>query len=317
MMSNHKNKYLFGPVPSRRLGISLGVDLVPHKTCSLNCVYCECGRTTNLTNERKEYVPTEAVIAELKQFLGPNPKLDYITFSGSGEPTLHSGIGDIVKFLRKYFPGYKIALLTNGTLFYQPELIEEVKSIDLILPSLDAASDRIFQKLNRPIRKLNIETMIDGLVKLRAEFSGKIWLEIFIVPGLNDTEHEIERLRNVIHLIEPEQVQLNTLDRPGTANWVKSATKAELEKIAEQLDWETNIIANFQKREQIASYNSDIESSIIQTIKRRPSTIDDLSATLGLHQNELNKYIETLLEREQIRSAVMERGTFFRLVNNE
>ena len=129
--------FLFGPVPSRRLGISLGVDLVPHKTCSLNCIYCECGRTTNLTIERKEYVQTETVIAELKNFLEPEPKLDYITFSGAGEPTLHSGIGEIVKFLKTSFPDYKIALLTNGTLFYQPGLIEEVRNIDLILPSLD------------------------------------------------------------------------------------------------------------------------------------------------------------------------------------
>ena len=155
--------YLFGPVPSRRLGISLGVDLVPHKTCSLNCIYCECGRTTNLTIERKAYVPTETVLAELKTFLEPKPKLDYITFSGAGEPTLHSGIGEIVKFLKTNFPNYKIALLTNGTLFYQPELIKEVKSIDLILPSLDAASDLVFRKLNRPFPKLHIETMIEEL----------------------------------------------------------------------------------------------------------------------------------------------------------
>ena len=309
--------YLFGPVPSRRLGISLGVDLVPHKTCSLNCIYCECGRTTNLTIERKAYVPTETVLAELKTFLEPKPKLDYITFSGAGEPTLHSGIGEIVKFLKTNFPDYKIALLTNGTLFYQPELIKEVKSIDLILPSLDAASDLVFRKLNRPFPKLHIETMIEGLVKLRSEFSGQMWLEIFIVPGLNDTEREITRLRKAIHRIKPGQVQLNTLDRPGTANWVEPATKAELEKIAEQLDWETAIIANFQKREQVASYNADIESTILQTIKRRPCTVDDLASTLGLHPNEINKYIETLLEKKQIRSEVMERGTFFILINHE
>ncbi len=304
-------------MPSRRLGISLGVDLVPHKTCSLNCVYCECGRTTNLTVQRKEYVPTKTVLSELKHFLTSNPKLDYITFSGSGEPTLHSGIGEIVSYLKNNHPSYKIALLTNGTLFNQPKIRQEVKGIDLILPSLDGVSDKVFRKINQPFQELSIKNIIEGLAKLRTEFSGTMWLEIFIVPGLNDTEEEVKLLRQAVHSIKPDQVQLNTLDRPGTANWVKAVTKDELKKIAAQLDWETIIIANFQKREQIASYNADTESLILQTLKRRPCTTDDLSAVLGLHPNELNKYIEALLKREKIRSVFMNRGTFFRLVDDE
>lgn len=311
MTAYHYN-YLFGPVPSRRLGISLGVDLVTHKTCSLNCIYCECGRTTNLTIERKEYVPSETVLAELKKFLTPKPRLDYITFSGSGEPTLHSGIGEIDKFLKTNFPDYKIALLTNGTLFYQPGLIEEVKSIDLILPSLDAASDHIFRKLNRPFHKLKIETIIDGLVQLRKKFQGQMWLEVFIVPGLNDSDDEIMRLKSAIQGIKPDRVQLNTLDRPGTVAWVKPATKNLLEMIAKKFNRNVEIIANFQQRDQVASYRADVESSILQTIKRRPSTVDDLSTTLGLHPNEINKYIETLLHRNLIRSEVLERGVFFK-----
>jgi len=306
--------YLFGPVPSRRLGISLGVDLVPHKTCSLNCIYCECGRTTNLTIERKEYVPTETVKTELQTFLEPKPSLDYITFSGAGEPTLHSGIGEITKFLKTDFPDYKIALLTNGTLFYQSGLIEEVKTIDLILPSLDAASDLIFKKLNRPFHELKIKTIIDGLVRLRKNFTGQIWLEVFIVPGLNDTDDEINRLKSAIQQIKPDRVQLNTLDRPGTIAWVKPATKNLLEAIAQKLNHHTEIIANFQGREQVASYNTDVASTILQTIKRRPCTVEDLSSILGLHQNEINKYIETLLSRNLIRSEVLERGVFFKSI---
>lgn len=312
-MTNHQYKYLFGPVPSRRLGISLGVDLVPHKTCSLNCIYCECGKTTNLTSDRKEYVPTETVLTELKTFLSPNPKLDYITFSGSGEPTLHSGIGQIATFIKENFPGYKIALLSNGTLFYQPGLIEEVQNIDLILPSLDAVSDLIFKKLNRPFHELKIERVIDGLIQLRKNFTGQIWLEVFIVPGLNDTDDEVAQLKSTIQRINPDRVQLNTLDRPGTVAWVKPATKKSLEMIAKKLNRNTEIIANFQKRDQVASYSADVESSILQTIKRRPSTVDDLSTTLGLHPNEINKYIEILLHQNLIHSEVLERGVFFRI----
>ncbi|MBN2007890.1 radical SAM protein [candidate division KSB1 bacterium] len=305
--------HLFGPVPSRRLGISLGIDLVPYKTCSLNCVYCECGATTDLTLERKEYAPTNAVISELKQFLSTSPKLDYITFSGAGEPTLHSGIGQIVEFLKNDFPHYKTALLTNGTLFYQQILINEVKKIDLILPSLDAASDPVFRKIDRPVKGLGIQNIITGLVNLRSEFPGTIWLEIFIVPGVNDSEEEIKLLREAIHRIRPDQVQLNTLDRPGTESWVKAATKIKLENIAQHLDWETDIIANFQKREHIASYNLEIEDAIIQTLKRRPCTSYDLSAVLGSHPNEINKYLDSLLKHKRIRSEEMERGRFYKI----
>ncbi|MBN2355464.1 radical SAM protein, partial [candidate division KSB1 bacterium] len=277
-MTDHPYKYLFGPVPSRRLGISLGIDLIPPKTCSLNCIYCECGRTTKLTITRKEYVPTDEVIAELKHFLGSKPKLDYITYSGSGEPTLHSGIGRITESLKTDFPDYRIALLTNGTLFYQPGLIEEVQAIDVILPSLDAVSDDVFIKINRPLPSLKIEAIVEGLIELRKKYPGPIWLEIFIVPGLNDSDAEIEKIATVVGRIQPERIQLNTLDRPGAVAWVEPASKSVLEKIAQKLGDRAEIIAHFRKREQVASYNADVESAILQTIKRRPCTVDDLSS---------------------------------------
>lgn len=310
---HHLYQYLFGPVPSRRLGISLGIDLVSPKTCSLDCIYCECGKTTHLTIERKPFVPIKTVLAELHTFLAPGPKVDYITFSGSGEPTLHSGIGQIASYLKEKFPDYKIALLTNGTLFSQRRLIQEVQSIDLILPSLDAASESVFRKINRPERRLSIEGVINGLVQLRQNFRGQIWLEVFIIPGLNDSDAELHRLQLAIQRINPNRVQLNTLDRPGTVAWVKPAARHSLEIISSQLGRNAEIIANFQKREQISSYNINIESTILQTLKRRPCTVDDLSFVLGLHPNEINKYIETLLSQNLICAEILPRGIFFKL----
>jgi wyosine [tRNA(Phe)-imidazoG37] synthetase (radical SAM superfamily) len=312
-MANKAYKYLFGPVPSRRLGISLGVDLVPHKTCSLNCIYCECGATTNLTLERKAYVPTAAVLKELALFLQNQPRLDVITFSGSGEPTLHSGIGEIIQFIKKSYPVYKLALLTNGTLLHLPEVREAVQPVDFILPSLDAVSDAVFRKINRPVAGLNAGDVISGLVEFRKIFAGQMWLEIFIVPGVNDHAEEIARFKATIRRIQPDQVQLNTLDRPGAETWVRPETRAILEQIATQLDWPTEIIANFKKREQIASYQPDIESTLLQTIKRRPCTVEDLATTLGLHPAEINKYIEALLSRGTIVVETLERGLFFKL----
>lgn len=303
--------HLFGPVPSRRLGRSLGVDLVLHKTCSFDCVYCECGKTTLLTNERDEYVPTSDVLAELNQFLSTRPSLDYVTFSGAGEPTLHSGIGKIVKFIKSNFPHYKIALLTNGSLFHNETLREDVIEIDLILPSLDAAADEIYQKINRPHQKINLSQIILGLVELKKIQQGQMWLEIFIIPGLNDQPDHIEQLKNVIHRIKPDLVQLNSLDRPGTENWINGASQKQLEKIAAKLEWRTEIIAKFPDRKASTAYHENIEVAILEMIKRRPCTLEDLSQIMELHINEVNKYLDTLLKSDQIQARQMERGLFY------
>jgi len=304
-------KHLFGPVPSRRLGVSLGIDLVPYKTCTLNCVYCECGRTTNLTVDRKEYVPLAEILAELDDYLKKSPELDYITFSGSGEPTLHTGVGEIIRFLKEGYPSYRVAVLTNGTLFYDKGIREEVKNADLIIPSLDAASEEAFGMVNRPHGSLSIDVIIKGLAELRKEFSGDIWLEVFIVPGMNDSDAELQLLKKAIGEIRPDRVQVNTLDRPGTESWVMPAKKAELDRIALLLSGE--VIANFESRKRAKSFSKDIEEDIISTLGRRPCTAKDLSAILGLHLNEVNKYLQTLLESGGVYSEEEARGTFFRL----
>ena len=227
MQYNH----LFGPVPSRRLGISLGVDLVPLKTCTLNCIYCECGRTTDLTVTRKNYVPLSEVKEELTDYFANNPRPDYITFSGSGEPTLNSNIADVLHFIRNHIHDIPVAVLTNGTLFSIKQVREDIKDAAVVIPSLDAATGKLFRKINRPYPRLEIDTIIDGLIRFRKEYSGQIWLEIFIVPGMNDTEHELTALKQAIEKIAPDQIQLNTLDRPGPVSTIRAATRQELEHI--------------------------------------------------------------------------------------
>ena len=307
-------KHLFGPVPSRRLGISLGVDLVPHKVCSLDCIYCEVGKTTNCTIERQEYVPINEVLNELDDYLKQKPNLDFITFSGAGEPTLNSGIGKVISFIKEKYPQYKLALLTNSTLLHDKNLRKEIINIDLILPSLDAASEDVFRKLNRPNPKVEIEKVIKGLLIFKKEFKGKMWLELFIVPGLNDSEKELTILKNAILKINPEKVQLNTLDRPGTEPEVKSVLKEKLEEIAEFLKpLSVEIIAKFVSRQKVKSFNKNIENQILETIRRRPCTDKDLSVMLGLHLNELNKYLAELLKRDIIKSEFQKRGVFFKI----
>ncbi len=307
-----KYKHLFGPVPSRRLGVSLGIDLIPFKTCTLDCVYCECGKTTNLTVERKEYIPVGEIFDELNEYLDNYPDLDFITFSGSGEPTLHSGIGDIINFLKQNYSRYRIALLTNGTLLYQEKLRSEVKEVDLIMPSLDAVSENAFKRINRPHSSLDPRRIISGLVELRKEYPGEIWLEIFIVPGLNDTKDELLSLKKAIRRINPDRVQLNTLDRPGTESWVMATRKEELEAISSYLG-NAEIITEFTSRKKITSFSKDIEGNILSTLKRRPCTAKDVSHSLGLHLNEINKYLQVLLETDKIEGEEQERGVFFKV----
>jgi wyosine [tRNA(Phe)-imidazoG37] synthetase (radical SAM superfamily) len=309
-------KYLFGPVPSRRLGISLGVDIVPHKVCTLNCVYCEVGKTTNLTLKRREYVPIAEVIAELDSYLSQGPDLDYITFSGQGEPTLNSGLGEIISFLKAKYLRYKVAILTNGTLFWDKGLRAEVLPADVILPDLDAISELTFKKINRPHKDLKNEDIINGLIALRNEFQGKIYLEVFLVPGINDTPAEQKLLKKTLLQIAPDLVQLNSLDRPGTEAWVKPCSEDCLQDIARDLSpLNVEIVAKAQSRKKIQSFNQSIEKEILATIKRRPCTDQDLCAILNLHQNELNKYLSQMLNEDMIEALEMDRGVFFRIKN--
>jgi len=307
-------KYLFGPVPSRRLGMSLGIDLIPSKVCSLNCVYCECGKTTNLTIERKEYVSYNKVTNELEHYFKNNPAPDYVTFSGSGEPTLNLKIGDIIKFLKSNYPYIPIAVLTNGTLFDQKKVRTELLDVDLVLPSLDAASESSFKKINRPFHTLNINKYIQGLIDFRKEYSGKIWLEVLILPGYNNNKKDLKLLKDAFVKIKPDRIQLNSLDRPGILNTLRSATRNELQQIADFFGLDNvEIIASAPKRKEIKSYRKDTETAILETIFRRPCTLDDLSEILGLHKNEINKYLDVLESDDKIEIIRQSRGIFYKI----
>jgi len=307
-------KYLFGPVPSRRLGMSLGIDLVPKKVCSLDCVYCEVGKTTKLTVDKKEYVLYDRIIKELEHYFNTNPDPDYITFSGSGEPTLNICIGEIISFIKQMKPSIPVAVLTNGTMLYDQDVREAINKADVILPSLDAVTDVVFNKINRPHKDLTIDKCIQGLIKLRNEFNGKIWLEVFILPNYNDSDNELYELKKWILKINPDLIQLNTLDRPGTVSGLRGATKEELERIVKfwNID-KVEIIASAPERKYVQSYRSNIASAILGTIARRPCTLDDLSKILGIHISEINKYLDVLEAEDKIETVEQERGVFYQI----
>ncbi|MGI6022051.1 MAG: radical SAM protein [Methanoculleus sp.] len=307
-------RYLFGPVCSRRLGTSLGVDLVPLKTCTFNCVYCECGRTTRLTGERREYVPTGQVIAEVDEYLARAPDLDYVTFAGSGEPTLHSGIGEIISFIKDQYPRYRIAVLTNGALLGDPDVRAALMRADLVIPSLDAVSEETFQKINRPCPGITARDLLEGLTTFAREFTGEIWLEVFIIPGQNDTEEEILRLKDAISAIRPDHIQVNTLDRPGAEIWVRPASPLTLERIASMLGGRAEVIGAACSSQALPPKATEVTDLLLATIKRRPCTIDDLVGTLGLRPAEISKCLRVLEAEGRIESIRETRGIFYRAV---
>ncbi|MDK2890444.1 MAG: hypothetical protein PWR21_1076 [Methanoculleus sp.] len=303
-------RYLFGPVPSRRLGISLGIDLVPHKTCAFDCVYCECGRTTDLTCKRREYVPTDRVIAELDDFLAKRPDLDYITFAGSGEPTLHTGLGEIIAFIKDRYPRYRVAVLTNSALLTDPEVRAALMRADLVVPSLDAVSEEAFLKINRPCPGLTAGRVLEGLLDFVREYTGEVRLEVFIVPGINDTEEEILRLKDAVAAIKPDRVQVNTLDRPGTDIRVRPASRGALERIAGVLAGE--VIGAACTDRALSPEVRDAGEIILATIRRRPCTGADLAALLGIRPTEVAKHLRVLEARGLIEQVREKRGVFYR-----
>lgn len=307
-------KYLFGPVHSRRLGVSLGVDVVPFKTCSMDCVYCECGATTCLTTDVREWTPTEEIIAELTDYLARNPALDVITFSGGGEPTLHRGIGDIIAFLKRDHPRYRVVLLTNGSLFQRPEVRARVREADIIVPSLDAAGEQAFRSINRPAEGITAAGVIEGLVSLRGEFAGELCLEIFVVPGFNDTDIELARLRAACDRIRPDQVQLNMLDRPGTERWVVPAAMETMERVRERFAG-YHVIITGRPRYGMEAVQPDDRARewVLSILGRRPSTIDDIACGLGIGRERAQAIIDALVNEGRVERSTLERGEFFRL----
>lgn len=268
------------------------MDLVPYKTCSFDCVYCQLGRTADKTVERKEYIPAGVILSQLEQTLSSGLTIDYITLSGSGEPTLNSGIGELMKEI-KGMTSIPVTVLTNGSLLYDKELRRDLLTADLLLPSLDAVRKETFELVNRPHPSLAIEEVVRGLSQFRNEFHGEIWLEVMLVKGLNDSVTDIEGLKKAVAHIKPDRVQLNTVARPPSEEFAHPLDMAELRVKRDLLGRNCEIIAEFKERKQ-AAYSRDTEGAIVELIRRRPVTLQDISISLGIHRNEAIKYLEIL-----------------------
>ncbi|MGL1930617.1 MAG: radical SAM protein [Desulfotalea sp.] len=304
-------KHLFGPIASRRLGTSLGVDLVVHKICSLDCLYCESGATTNLTCERKEYVSLQSVKQELSHYFQNNPDPDYITFSGAGEPTLNSCIGEVISFISANKPTVKIAVLTNGTLLNNPQVRVDLLGAHLVIPSLDAAFGQDFRVINRPHKSIEMEQYIDGIAQFKEEFTGEMPLEILILPGINDSKENLQELKKAIQKIKPDSIQLNTLDRPGVVDYIKAASIEKLTEISLFLNHPKTTIPSTRKVSKGKANMGNLKITVLDMLKRRPCTVDDIISTIACNKKELNTLLANLIEEKEILRKESDRGSFY------
>ncbi len=291
--SSVKSKYIFGPVPSRRLGRSLGVDLVPYKTCTFDCIYCDLGRTSHKTVSRQLHVSPEEMGRELELSLSIlEKKPDYITLSGSGEPTLNQNIGEIIHTI-KDLTSIPVAVLTNGSLLSIEEVRNELLEADLVLPSLDAVTPFIFEAINRPHPSLRVGDIISGLVQLRKKFRQQIWLEILFCRGINDDKEEIGKLKEAVERIQPDRVQLNTAARPPAEDFAFPLTLTQLEEIRNKFGDKAEVVSDFDAP-MGDRFDSDKNGEIVNLIRRRPCTAEDISKALGFHIDEVVKYLKHL-----------------------
>jgi wyosine [tRNA(Phe)-imidazoG37] synthetase (radical SAM superfamily) len=286
--------YIFGPVPSRRLGLSLGVDLLNCKSCNLNCVYCELGRTFQYVTDRRMFVKTTDVLTELKEFFAKGGKTDYVTFSGAGEPTLAKNLGEAMQGARQ-ITDKKIALITNAVLFYDAQVRKEASLADVVLPSVDAASEDVFVKINRPHGKIKLKKYLDGLKTFAKEYRGEIWAELMVVKGINDNDEEILKLKAYFDSVpQISRIQLNTVVRARAESFAEPADREKLEHIKKLLGPKAEPIGSFAggKIETI----DNLRSAMLSTLRLRPVTMGDLVSVLPAKENEIRGFLDGLVK---------------------
>ncbi len=293
-MSSEKYKHVFGPVPSRRLGRSLGVDLVPFKTCTYDCLYCQLGKTTDKTIDRREYVPVDEVLEEIRRKFADGVQPDYVTLSGSGEPTLHSGCGRIIRGIKE-ITDTPVAVLTNGSLLWDPQVRQDLAEADLVVPSLDAGTPETFEEVNKGHHEIGFDRMVEGLIKFRREFKGQVWLEVFMLDGLTATDEEVARMAAIAEKIGPDRIQLNTVARPPAYKTAGAVSEKEMNRLAGIFGEKAEVVADFGG----AAKDEDLsvtKMEVLAMLERRPCTLDDVSVSLKIHRNEAIKHLDHLVK---------------------
>jgi wyosine [tRNA(Phe)-imidazoG37] synthetase (radical SAM superfamily) len=295
-MDKEGYRYLYGPVPSRRLGLSLGVDIIPSKYCSYSCIYCQLKRTDHLTVERLSFYPVDDVLDEIRRRINEAEiKPERITFSGSGEPTLNLNIGKIIRGI-KNFTDIPVVVITNGSLLWMPEVRDDLMSADFVVPSMDSVCEESFKKVDRPQSSLDIEMIKRGVIEFGKDFQGQLWLEILLVLGINDSKEDISSLVAFADELKPDRIQLNTVIRPPAEDYARPLTLEELEGIALLFTPKAEVIAEFDAKSRQTNKKELRKNLILDILNRRPCTLKDIAASLAYAEGEIETVITAMMK---------------------
>jgi len=309
-------KYVYGPVPSRRLGRSLGIDPIPSKTCNYQCIYCQLGKTTNFTNERRDFYLEEEIYKEMEESIDQNKeKFDYITFVGSGEPTLCKSLGKLI-LKAKELSKKPICVITNGSLLYNDDVKDELMFSDVVLPTLDAGDEKGFIKINRPHPSIKYENMIQGYIDFRTEFSGKFWIEVMLMKGINDSKEELLKIKHQLDLIKPDRIDINVPIRPPTESWVQIPDESVIPILNDVFGEYNNI--NFPEQGIFSVFSSDFETELKTLLERHPMRQEQIFETFSSKKfNEQGLLLElnSLASQNKIKKVIYNKQTFWKLIN--
>jgi wyosine [tRNA(Phe)-imidazoG37] synthetase (radical SAM superfamily) len=306
-------RYAYGPVPSKRLGRSLGVDLAPFKTCTYDCIYCQLGRTTDKTAEPKAYATSEAICSELERKLSCGPPPDYISLAGSGEPTLNAGIGELIDKI-KGMTNIPVAVLTNGSLLWRDEVRAALMAADLVLPSLDAGDEDMFQYVNRPHRDISFERMVTGLGDFVRVYPGAVWLEVFLLAGVTAIPSEIKKIDALLGKIRPKRVQLNTVTRPPAEECAYAVSEDQMGSLKKLFSETVEIVSRRAPAESPDLQTGQSRADILSLLRRRPCPLEGVSSGLAIQPGEALKHLDTLCREGAVTVVYMHDSLFYKAI---
>ena len=318
-MKEEKNSLFYGPVASRRFDYSLGIDLIPYKVCSFDCIYCQLGKTTVKTIEREKYkeINLHSFLSKLEDIIKNAKRIDYITFSGSGEPTLNLDIGILINKV-KDITDIPVAVLTNGSTLYKEDVVNDLRNADLIKVSLDACNESILRKINRPYHDLAFGNIINGMNLLSQSFKGRIWLEIMLLKDINDdlnAANEFKKILNENNILDRiEKIHINTPVRPSGFKEVFIPSLSDIQLLKNILGEKAEVINQIAENGFISDYSKEhkeIYEKIVELAKRRPVTTRDMSYSLGMNINEIIKYMRLLLKDDKIKYKIYRNTRYY------
>lgn len=302
-------KYIYGPVPSRRLGISLGVSPIPKKTCNYSCIYCQLGRTDHMTNTRKMFFPVEDILAEFDEFLESKVKFDVVTIVGEGEPTLYRGLGELIREIKKR-TDKPVAVITNGALLYDPDLRRELYDADIVLPTLDAYDEASFRKINRPHGTITFDMVDKGLKKFSEEYKGQLWIELMLMEGINDDDESLKKYSEALNKLRYDRLYINTPVRPPAESYVKALSHDKMNHVVDVLG---GISIDLLESEGFQSEIEDDYEAILSIIKRHPMNQFEIEGFLASRGSNTVELLERLKKDSKVASISYKGYVTYRL----